>query len=255
MGTDPDQMFWSAVSRAVRMPSRVDRDERLPTPVLAPFGTYATLIGGSGFLSETVIAYELGYRAQWGPNVSTSVSGFFNNYDDIRSAGLSPPSGLLLLSFPLIFQNNLQGQTGGVEATVDWQVLDGWRLHAGYDYLKENIWVKSGQSDFNKALNETADPPNQVFVRSSMDLPGNLEMDPAFRWVDAFTYNNNGVAAGVADYMELDLRLGWRPTRELEISLSGWNLIHDHHLEYVVSGSAPREEIRRSIEGQIACRF
>ncbi len=80
----PNQMLWAAVSRAVRTPSRVDRDIREPntaTPILA---------GESGFDSETVIAYEIGYRAQLTSKISTSISTFYNDYDHIRSLSFTP---------------------------------------------------------------------------------------------------------------------------------------------------------------------
>ncbi len=59
-----NQLLWSAVSRAVRMPSRIDRDVRFLTVLPAPQNL---LIGDSNFKSENVLAYELGYRAQLGP--------------------------------------------------------------------------------------------------------------------------------------------------------------------------------------------
>ncbi len=246
------QMVWAAVSRAVRMPSRIDHDLEEPTPNLVPFGIKELLIGGSDFESETVVTYELGYRAQLAKEFSTSISTFFNNYSDIRSTSSTPSGPLGLL--PLYFQNNLEAQTGGVEWTVDYQVLEGWRMHAGYDLLQENVWVKPGQTDLNNALNETADPKNQVFVRSSMDLPGDLELDPAFRWVDSLTYNYNaGVPGVVPSYAELDLRLAWHPIKDIEISVTGQNLLHDYHLEYAAGG--PFEEIQRSVYGKLACRF
>ncbi len=246
-------MLWAAVSRAVRMPSRVDRDERLPTPALKFLGINNLLTGGADFLSETEISYELGYRAQFAKVVSTSISGFFNNYDNIRSAALSPPPALL--GFPVVFQNGLLAQTWGVEATADCQVLVGWTLHLGYDYLGETVWVKPGEADINKGLNEVADPKNQVFVRSSVDLPGGFELDPAFRFVDSLVYNNSGTAAILPSYAELDIRLGWRPIERLELSLVGENLLMDHHAEYVVSAPAPAEAIQRSFYGKAALQF
>lgn len=247
------QMLWTAVSRAVRMPSRIDHDIAETTPDLIPFGIKDILIGGSDFESETVVTYELGYRAQLDKELSTSISTFFNNYSDIRSTSSTPTGPLGFL--PLYFQNNLEAQTGGVELTVDYQVLEGWRMHAGYDLLQENVWVKPGQTDLNNALNETADPKNQVFFRSSMDLPGNFELDPDFRWVDSLTYNYNAGFAGVVpSYAELDVRLGWHPIKDIEISVTGQNLLHDYHLEYA-TGSGPFEEIQRSVYGKLACRF
>lgn len=55
-------LLWGAVSRAVRTPSRIDRDLQFP-PILAT---------SPGFRSEKVIAIEAGYRGQ--PTSSTSLS-------------------------------------------------------------------------------------------------------------------------------------------------------------------------------------
>jgi len=246
------QTIWAAISRAIRAPSRVDRDIRLPTPAFAPI-VNNILIGGANFKSETVIAYELGYRAQLGPKVSGSISTFYNVYDNVRSTSVSPPPARFGL--PLFYENNLEGQTYGIELSVNYQALDWWRLHGGYNFLKEDIHVKSGHRDFNNALNETADPEHQFSIRSSMDLPKKIELDAGLRWVDSFRFNKNRVPATVPNYFELDLRLGWHPHKDLELSIVGQNLLHDHHLEYVISGSNPREEIVRSVYGKVTWRY
>ncbi len=54
------EFLWGAVSRAVRTPSRVDRDVSEPAPAFPP----VVLEGVSNFISEKVVAYELGYRAE-----------------------------------------------------------------------------------------------------------------------------------------------------------------------------------------------
>jgi iron complex outermembrane receptor protein len=246
------QIIWAAISRAIRAPSRVDRDIRLPTPAIAPI-VKNILIGGANFKSETVIAYELGYRAQLGSKVSVSVSTFYNVYDNVRSTSVSPPPALF--GFPLFYENNLEGQTHGIELSVNYQALKWWRLHGGYDFLKEDIHVKAGRTDFNNAINETADPEHQFSIRSSMDLPKEIELDAGLRWVDSFRFNNNRAPATVPSYFELDARLGWHLRRDLEFSIVGQNLLHDHHLEYVISGANPREEIVRSVYGKVTWRF
>lgn len=50
-----DQLLWSAISRAVRAPSRIDRD--LFVPSRAPF----LLTGGPDFRSEIADVFEVGY--------------------------------------------------------------------------------------------------------------------------------------------------------------------------------------------------
>lgn len=248
----PKQMLWTAVSRAVRMPSRIDRDLLQPTQLPAPFPE-SIISGGPDFASEILLAYELGYRAQLGPKVVTSIAAFYNDYSDLRSLTPGPP-GFPKFGFPLVFHNNLEGETYGVEFSATYQVFDWWRLRGGYNLLKEHIRVKPGQVDFSNALNETADPEQQCSLRSSMDLPKNLELDAALRWVDTL-HNNNGPTPGtVPSYFELDVRLGWHLTKNFELSLVGQNLLHDHHPEYGFP-DATRAEVGRSIFGKITWRY
>jgi iron complex outermembrane recepter protein len=248
------RLVWAAVSRAIRAPARVDRDERLATPALAPV-IENLLIGGADFKSENVVAYEGGFRGKLGPAVSTSVSVFYNVYDDLRSTSLSPPDPLFGLPFPLFFENNLEGHTYGVELSADSHVREWWRVHTGYTFLSEDIHVEPGRMDFNNALNETADPQHQFALRTSIDVSPRVELDTGLRWVGAFLFNNSGVAGTVPRYTELNTRIAWQPTPRLELSLVGQNLLHDQHLEYVVSGSNPREEIGRRVYGKAALRW
>ncbi|MBI2496979.1 MAG: TonB-dependent receptor, partial [Opitutae bacterium] len=196
-----EQMVWGAVSRAVRTPARYDRDQSLPNPL------YGVLLGpNTTFHSETVVAYELGWRGQLGPKVSGSLSAFYNVYDDLRGLDITPVTFL-----PLIFQNTLEAETYGAELSAHFQASGWWRLHLGYNLLREHVRIKPGRVDLFNALNETADPGHQLSLRSSLDLTHGLELDAALRWVDTL-HNNDGPAAGrVPGYAELDVRLGWRP--------------------------------------------
>ena len=240
-----NQMLWGAISRAVRTPSRVDRDlvEPIPTTPLI------VLEGSPDFTSETVIAYELGYRAQLGSQLTGSISAFYNDYDDLRSTSFTPGTVL-----PLFFQNNLEGHTYGLEISADYQVSPWWRLHGGYDPIREDIRVKPGQFDLNNALNETADPHERISLRSSMDLSRQVELDAALRWIDSRDINNGGAIAVVPGYAEMDMRLGWHPTEKLELALVGQNLLQDHHFEYGIPGPT-QIDIQRSVYGKITWRF
>ncbi len=244
----PKQMFWGAISRAVRTPSRLDHDLQIPSGLPPPFQTFEA--GSSGFESETLIAYELGYRAQLGAKTSVSVSAFYNDYNNLRSLSPGPPPFLL----PFTFANNLKGDTYGFEISADYQIFNWWRLHGGYDFLQEDIYVKSGQVDLDNALDETADPRNQVFLRSSMDLPWRTELDVNWRWIDSVRNDNNGVAGTVPSYAEMDVRLGWHATKNLEISVVGQNLLQAQHPEAGFPGPA-QEQIVRGVYGKIAYRW
>jgi iron complex outermembrane receptor protein len=238
------QAVWGAVSRAVRTPSRTDHDLSEGTP------PYLVLLKGNpDFAPETVIAYELGYRAQLNSTFTTSVSSFYNQYNDVRSTSFTPATIL-----PLFFANNLEGDTYGLEFSGNYQATQMWSLHAGYTLLMEHLRVKPGETDLNDALNETADPEHQFSLRSSLNLPRHAEFDAALRWVDTLHNNSGAIPGTVPSYFELNSRLAWHAGERLELSLAGENLLHDHHSEYGFPGPA-RVEIERSVYGKIAWRY
>jgi iron complex outermembrane receptor protein len=239
-----DQALWAAVSRAVRTPSRIDRDlseAAPPRPVL--------LEGSSNFASETVVAYELGYRAQLNSRFTTSLSSFYNRYDNVRSTSFTPATIL-----PLFFANAVEGDTYGLEFSGNYQVSASWSLHAGYTLLKEHLRVKPGRMDLDNALNETADPEHQFSLRSSVNLLRRAELDAALRWVDTLHTNNGPTPGTVPSYFELDTRLAWHASDRLELSLVGQNLLHAHRAEYGFP-DATRPEIQRSVYGKFAWRY
>jgi iron complex outermembrane recepter protein len=238
------QMFWAAVSRAVRTPSRIDRDFSEAAPP-----NFVLLEGSNNFESETLVAYEIGYRAQLGQRVATSISAFYNDYSDIRSTSFTPATVV-----PFYFSNNLEGETRGIEFSSSYQVLDWWQVRAGYDLLLEKVGVVPGQYDLNDGLNETSDPEHQFSVRSSMNLPGKVTLDAQLRWVDTL-HNNSGATAGtVPAYFNLNARLAWSPTKNLELSVVGQNLLHAQQAEYGFTGPT-REEIERNVFGKAEWRY
>ncbi len=245
-----EQVLWGAVSRAVRTPSRIDRDISQP----APDQLIVILRGDGDFASEELIAYELGYRAQLGPRAGLALSTFYNDYDELRSTSISPPDPIFGLPFPFFFENNLEGEAYGAELSATLQPLESWRLRAAWRGLEQDIRVKSGAFDFNNALNETNDAEQQVTLRSSLDLPGRVELDAMLRWVDERTMNDSGVATSVPDYVEMDVRVGWRPTEAIEISVVGRNLLDEQHPEFGVPGPG-RGEIERSVYGKVSVAF
>ena len=240
----PNQSLWSAISRAVRTPSRIDHDLSEGSP---PY--FVVLKGGADFTSEALLAYEVGYRAQLNSTLSTSVSTFYNRYDDVRSTSITP--GTLL---PFFFANNLEGDTYGIEWSGDYQISEIWSLHAGYTLLREHLRVKPGQFDLAAARNETADPEHQVSIRSAISLPRHVELAAGLRWVDTLQTNNGPTPGSVPAYFELESRLAWHASERLELSLVGQNLLHNHHPEFGFP-DASRPEIERSVYGKFSWRY
>ena len=78
-------MARAQASRAVRAPSRIDRE--FFSPAAPPF----VIAGGPDFESEVSNVYELGYRAQATRELSFSITGFYHDHllvplDDVDAA-------------------------------------------------------------------------------------------------------------------------------------------------------------------------
>jgi len=207
-------LLWAAVSRAVRAPSRLDRD------FFETSGPIVVLKGGI-FESEDLIAYEAGYRTQPTARFSASVSLYYNDYNDLRSFEYAPGPSL-----PVTIENRMEGDTYGVEAWGNYQAADWWRLSAGFDRPHKNLHYELGGSGIGGLAVAGDDPAYQASLRSSMDLPRGLALDADLRGVGALPDPHSPA------YVELNGRLAWSVTRSLELSLVGDNLLHAHHLEF-----------------------
>jgi iron complex outermembrane receptor protein len=225
-------LLWAAVSRAVRTPVRIDRD------LVAP----GIFIGGPEYDSEELVAYEAGYRGRPTSNTSVSLSVFYNDYDKLRTTSLSPAGG-----FPAEFLNGYEGSTYGVEMWGDYQALDWWRLSAGLATLGKDFELKPGFTDVADPPSTGNDPELQLSLRSRMDLGARATFDAALRWVDELP------DPAVPSYADLNARLAWRATDDVELSIQGANLLDESHPE--TSAAAAPFEARRSVQVAASWRF
>lgn len=224
--SDSEQL-WAAVSRAIRAPTPFDQD------VVENVGGVTFLEGNPAFRPERVTAYELGYRALPSSRISVSASLFYNYYDDLRSIDFAPPPATL----PLRWGNAMEGHTYGAEVWADLQLLAWWRLSPALTTLHKDLRFKPGAAEILGVAQAGDDPSAQASLTSSMDLPRNLSWDLALRYVNALP---DPTAPG---YYELDTRLAWRLSPQLELAVVGKDLLHARHIEYPTPDG---EEIPRS---------
>jgi iron complex outermembrane receptor protein len=229
------QLAWLALTRAVRTPSRLDRE--LYAPEQPPF----LLAGGADFRSEVANVLELGYRAQPTAKFSYSLTVFHNDYDYLRSLELGPAGAFVL-------GNKMQGNSNGLEAWGVVQATKDWRLSAGVTLLNLNLRLKADSTDPTGVSQAGNDPEQQWTLRSSLDLPRHMQLDASVRHVG--TLPNPRIPA----YTAVDLRLGWKPNERLELSLAGQNISDARHVEFDNGGSGA-SEIGREFEVNLAWQF
>ena len=205
-------LLWTAVSRAVRTPSRIDRQLQA-LPLLAPAGD---------FDSEKLIAFEAGYRGQPFSHTTLSVSAFFNFYDDLRTTEFTGNP------LPIQLRNGLQGHSYGIEAWSSTQLAPWWRLNLGLATLWKDFELDAGAVDLAQRDSLGHDPDWQLLARSHMNLTDRLELNAGLRWIGDL---ESPAGPGLGDYAEADARLAYRVTEQVELYLAGRNLLHRTHAE------------------------
>jgi len=237
----PSATLWAAVSRAVRTPSRIDRE------LFAPGQPPYFLAGGPGFHSEEELAYELGFRRHQGP-LALSVATFYSRYHGLRSLEqVNPPP-------TIVIGNGQDGESYGAEVTTEYWLTNRWRLRAGYTELRVHIWPNPGSTDRSRGATESQTPDRQFLLQSSLDLPAHLALAAGFRAIDDIPKQQ------VPAYAELNATLTWQPTSHLDLSLVGQNLLHGQHREFGAPPASPtapdtRRDIQRGVYGAVAWRF
>lgn len=230
------QSVWGAVSRAVRVPTRFDTDLRIRVPNAQTI----FLTGNEAFKSESVVAYEAGYRRQFGERLALDVAGYVNRYDDLRSQEIRAGQ-------PILLENMLNGLTRGIESTASLQLLSRWQVHVSHSYLWKDLTFDPGSTDPTGGASEGNDPQNLVAVRSYATLAPGLELDAFFRYAGALPQ------PAVPAYNEMDARLGYRIRPWWDVSLIGTNLLHDRHLEF--RAGTPAETFERAVTLRSVWRF
>lgn len=241
------QTLWAAVSRAVRVPTRLERDIAVDAsdPTINPI---FRLQGNSNFDSEVLVAYEAGYRWQARDNLNLDIAAFHNRYSDLGSLEVGTPyvdanSGFTIV--PIINDNKTDGTTRGIETQINYFPLPTWRLVANYSYLDMQLDPRG--LDINRgAFFAGSTPRHQAGLRSFSDLPGDFQLDVHLRYLSKIRHLPEIVnGEGIGEYAEMDVRIAKQLTEQLEVSLVGQNLLHDRHIEF--GAPAARGEIQRGM--------
>lgn len=230
-----DLFTWTAVSRAVRTPNRIDEDIAIFCP--PPNGYPGTCgpglfrIGNPQSKSAQLIAYEWGLR--WWPvsNFSADLSAFYNDYRKLRSTEKTTAFGS--------FQNKLKANSYGAELSLLWRPWRWLEARPYYTYLHLDAKPEPGSTDTtSETMLEGSDPQHQFGLRLALEPVPHWQADLDLHYVDKLH------ALQVPDYGEMNLRVAYLVVPHLEVALVGRNLLHDRHAEW--SSTSSRFELRRA---------
>lgn len=262
---DPKNTIWGAITRAVRTPSRVDKgvvvhqvsgvDLGFPIGIGPLEGTVS---GNEDFKSEDVIAYECGVKSQVTDQLNADLALFYNVYNHLRSGPLGDlqRDANTVFRLPVVLDNGETAETYGVETSVKYFLTKDVRFFGTYSYLHVRTHAPSDEV-FSPALGpeveETCAPNNQASVGTSLNMPWNTTFDAQLRYVGGLK------ALAIPDYVAVDMRLGWKPTKNWEVSLVGLDLFDAYHYEFNTPFGMDFLAINRrvgpSVYGKVEARY
>ena len=248
------QTLWASASRAVRTPN-IGSTNSLQQ-IVSPFsaGVFYAQVNNPNGKSEELNAYELGYRIQPQKNLSLDFSAFYNDYDRLIIGVFGTPYFEPVIGYgiiPVSPQNIGTAHTWGGEISAKWNPNSYTELSTGYTLLQ----MKFDQPDpvgYNFAGKTPHQQPNAL---ATFQLPHNLELTAAAYYVGEMTAIDFNTGAGIPDYTRVDMRLGWKPMDNLELSIVGQNLLDDVHQEFGGFAYQASSQIPRSVYGNITWRF
>jgi iron complex outermembrane receptor protein len=250
------QTIWAAAGRAVRTPSRINEDATTTSVVFAPGlfgpGSPATLqqtVGNGAVESETLLAWELGWRMRIAGDLTLDVATFYNDYDRLLAyQTLALDTVTLAPRFWRIASqptNEGAAHAYGAEVAALWQPFAAWRLRAQYSYL---------DLDFDAIVDRVSQqlagssPQHQASVRSLLSIADGWQLDATLRYVGELP------SLDIPDYVSADLRIARRWPQGYELALVGQNLWEARHAEFRSAAVPVATEVERGVYVEFSWR-
>ncbi len=250
---------WAAISRSVRTPSRLEHDGSVNTkPLSNSLGIpiVPRLVSNGHLDSEKLLTYEIGYKSRLLDNFSMDITAYYNSYNHL-AAGFSTGMPFIetdtstpYLVVPTEVSNEFDAETFGIELSTNLSITDWWRLSTGFSWFENNFLDENGYTDPRSEFQEDNESTYQLSLTSYMDLPGNLELNSLFFYVDELE------EMGIDQYTRFDLNIVWHAGETLTLTLGGRNLFDSNHDEYdSITSGVYSSRIPRSFYGKLDWRF
>lgn len=255
---NPNRAGWLAVSRAVRIPTRVETDVFSVRGLEYTRGipVFGIMLGNPDFQSEVLHAYELGCRANLNRTFSVDLALFYNDYRRLRNYEtgaweykFSPPPAHGSAYFQI--DNNMTGCSWGGEILIKMKPAPCCYLEASYSNLQLHVALKNTNIfyAFSKGT-EGESPEHQAQLRGSFHLPRAFTFDFGFRFVDKIPTNQ------IKHYYNLDAQITWQVIQNVKFAVVGQNLLQAQHTEYSPSyDDIQAAWVSRGFSGKLQIQF
>jgi iron complex outermembrane receptor protein len=196
-------LVWGAWSKAVRVPTRLERDLRL--------GSFS----GENFKSERANVYELGWRKKLFDVWQLDATAYHSQYKNLRSF---EADGL---------DNKILGKVQGVELSNSIQLQPSWLLRVNFSHATMELSKANDSLPANKEkITEGQMPRNTAQVISMWDINNQWQFNGYLRYVDELTSNN------IDSYWSMDTTLQWQASTRFSVKLAARNIGNGSHQEW-----------------------
>src|SRR6185369_9322633 len=112
------------------------------------------------------------------------------------------------------------------ELFFHWTPARRWTLSPGYSFLHMSIQPQADSRDPGIGSIPGNSPKHHLQVSSVLNLRSNVEWNTTIRYV------SRGPSQNIASYVAADTTLRWRPRDDLEVSVTGQNLLSPRRVEF-----------------------
>lgn len=260
---------WLKYARAPRVPARAERDVTIFAGVVRPS---AESMGLPVFLRtrpsprtlkpEEVEGFELGYRKQLTSNFSTDLAVYRYRYKNLVS-GLPVSQDFSMLPLNIIQNvetcNCMAAWSNGAEFSADWLVSAAWRLQFSYAWTRLEFDRSANPTLNARAENDEKNGPRHFgALRSQWNISPIQQFDAWIRGSAGFYRANAPYTelVRVPGYMTLDLRYGRKFGKDVELALSGRNLLGPRRIEFISDYiPSPQSEVTPSLLLSVRWKF
>ncbi len=244
------QTIWTSVSRAVRTPTPIE--ENLTSTIASGAGVRFAFVPNENFKAEKLTAYEIGYRQQITPTLSTDITAFYNEYNNLTTFKQFPfypvingvdPAHFLV---PFQFRNDMKGHTHGVEVLTSWNITPDLKVTANYSLLRLSVEALAPTQEGAEDIY----PRQMASIRTSWNINEEWSLDSTAYYVDKLS------GFKISPHIRFDANLGWKIKKGLSFNLVGQNIFGDaSHREFGNATGLNAAEVQRSIFGKVTWEF
>ena len=197
--------------------------------------------------------FEAGYRVQISKVFSADLTGFYDQYSNIRSFVSSNPvfvpAAIPYLSLTEFTSNGATDTGKGAEGAIAWQAMKQWKVEGSYTYNLIDPGLSSSAPPGTVYAGGKVPSHNKWRLQSYINLSKSWKVDTFLYWTSAAdTVTTAGLPnVFVPSYTRLDVRLGYKASRHWQLSLAGQNLLQARHLEGLTELLTAYSYVNRSV--------